>query len=262
MQRRQFNALATGALASVMLNPWQQVLAQGATFKAGTDYMVLPKPLPTDVAKGKLEVLEFFWYNCPHCNAFEPALSAWSKKLPKDVELKRVPVRFREDFEAQQRAYYVLEALGKVEELQSKMFASIHVEKQNLAKLENLVVWAEKNGIPSVKFTELFKDISGVKFSSGNVALSSSELARMPNVLFTFEGTDGKPFTILMPWTNYVDSVGGGKYAFRIYLTEGSGIVLGANFMTGMDVVFDQVRALVYGPLPAPPLLCMLRRGR
>jgi len=115
MQRRQFNALTTGALASVMLNPWQQALAQGAAFKAGTDYMALPKPLPTDVAKGKIEVLEFFWYNCPHCNAFEPALSAWSKKLPKDVELKRVPVRFREDFEAQQRAYYVLEALGKVE---------------------------------------------------------------------------------------------------------------------------------------------------
>jgi thiol:disulfide interchange protein DsbA len=162
MQRRQFNALTTGALASVMLNPWQQTLAQGAAFKAGTDYMVLPKPLPTDVAKGKLEVLEFFWYNCPHCNAFEPALSAWSKKLPKDVDLKRVPVRFREDFEAQQRAYYVLEALGKVEELQSKMFAAIHVEKQNLAKLDNLVVWAEKNGIPNVKFTELFNSFSVV----------------------------------------------------------------------------------------------------
>ena len=162
MQRRQFNALATGALASVMLNPWQQALAQGATFKAGTDYMVLPKPLPTDVAKGKIEVLEFFWYNCPHCNAFEPALSAWGKKLPKDVELKRVPVRFREDFEAQQRAYYVLEALGKVEELQSKMFASIHVDKQNLAKLDNLVVWAEKNGIPGAKFTELFNSFSVV----------------------------------------------------------------------------------------------------
>ena len=162
MQRREFNALATGALASVMLNPWQQALAQGAAFKAGTDYMVLPKPLPTDVAKGKIEVLEFFWYNCPHCNAFEPALSAWGKKLPKDVELKRVPVRFREDFEAQQRAYYVLEALGKVEELQSKMFASIHVDKQNLAKLDNLVVWAEKNGIPGAKFTELFNSFSVV----------------------------------------------------------------------------------------------------
>ena len=89
------------------------------------------------------------------------------------------------------------------------------------------------------KFSSLFKDLSGVKFSSGNVALSSSDLARMPNIVFTFEGTDGKPFTILMPWTNYVDSVGGGKYAFRIYLTEGSGIVLGANFMSGMNVIFD-----------------------
>ena len=89
------------------------------------------------------------------------------------------------------------------------------------------------------KFSSLFKDLSGVKFSSGNVALSSADLARMPNIVFTFEGTDGKPFTILMTWTNYVDSVGGGKYAFRIYLTEGSGIVLGANFMTGMNVIFD-----------------------
>jgi len=162
MQRRQFSALSAGTLAAVILNPVQQVLAQGAGFKAGTDFMALPKPLPTDVAKGKIEVLEFFWYNCPHCNAFEPALSAWSKKLPKDVELKRVPVRFREDFEAQQRAYYVLEALGKVEELQSKMFASIHVDKQNLAKLDNLVVWAEKNGIPGAKFTELFNSFSVV----------------------------------------------------------------------------------------------------
>ena len=160
MQRRQFSAVTAGTLAAVILNPVPQLLAQAAGFKAGTDFMVLPKPLPTDVAKGKLEVLEFFWYNCPHCNAFEPALSAWSKKLPKDVELKRVPVRFREDFEAQQRAYYVLEALGKVEELQGKMFAAIHVEKQNLAKLDTLVVWAEKNGIPSAKFTELFNSFS------------------------------------------------------------------------------------------------------
>jgi len=160
MQRRQFSVLTAGTLLSTVLNPWLQAQAQGAGFKAGTDFMALPKPLPTDVAKGRIEVLEFFWYNCPHCNAFEPALSAWSKKLPKDVELKRVPVRFREEFEPQQRAYYVLEALGKVEELQSKMFTAIHVEKQNLAKLETLVVWAEKNGIPAAKFTELFNSFS------------------------------------------------------------------------------------------------------
>ena len=122
--------------------------------------MPLKNRVATDVAKGKIEVLEFFWYNCPHCNAFEPTLSAWSKKLPKDVVLKRVPVRFREDFEPQQRAYYVLEALDKVEALQAKMFAAIHVEKQNLAKLENLVVWAEKNAIPAKQFTDLYNSFT------------------------------------------------------------------------------------------------------
>lgn len=162
MKRRQFHTLASAGLAGALFAPWHSAVSQTAGFKPGTDYLVLSKPITTDAPKGKVEVLEFFWYNCPHCNAFEPALSAWGKKLPKDVELKRVPVRFREDFEAQQRAYYVLEALGKVEELQSKMFASIHVDKQNLAKLDNLVVWAEKNGIPGAKFTELFNSFSVV----------------------------------------------------------------------------------------------------
>ena len=157
MQRREFNALSLSALASLSAAPaWSQT----AAFKEGTDYLPLKNRVATDVGKGKIEVLEFFWYNCPHCNAFEPTLSAWSKKLPKDIVLKRVPVKFREDFEPQQRAYYVLEALGKVEELQSKMFSAIHVEKQNLAKLDNLLVWAEKNGIPSKQFTDLYNSFS------------------------------------------------------------------------------------------------------
>ncbi|NDF05605.1 MAG: thiol:disulfide interchange protein DsbA/DsbL, partial [Betaproteobacteria bacterium] len=129
-------------------------------FKEGTDYFKLNQAVPTETAKGRIEVLEFFWYNCPHCNAFEPTLSAWGKKLPKDVELKRVPVRFRAEFEPQQRAYYVLEALGKVEELQGKMFAAIHTERQTLTTLEPLLVWAEKNGIPKKQFTDLYNSFT------------------------------------------------------------------------------------------------------
>jgi thiol:disulfide interchange protein DsbA len=162
MKRRQFTSLGTTTLAGAVLGHLPASLAQPLAFKAGTDYLVLSKALPTKATKGKIEVLEFFWYNCPHCNAFEPSLSAWGKKLPKDVELRRVPVRFRETFEAQQRAYYVLEALGKVEELQSKMFAAIHVEKQTLEKQDALVAWAEKNGIPAAKFNELFNSFSVV----------------------------------------------------------------------------------------------------
>jgi len=162
MKRRQFTSLGTTTLAGAMLGHLPATLAQPLAFKAGTDYIVLSKTLPTEATKGKIEVLEFFWYNCPHCNAFEPVLSAWGKKLPKDVELRRVPVRFRETFEAQQRAYYVLEALGKVEELQSKMFAAIHAEKQTLEKQDALLAWAEKNGIPAAKFNELFNSFSVV----------------------------------------------------------------------------------------------------
>lgn len=157
MKRREFSALSLSALGGLALTP---ALAQNAGFKEGTDYLSLKNRVPTEVGKGKIEVLEFFWYNCPHCNAFEPALSAWSKKLPKDVELKRAPVRFREDFEPQQRAFYVLEALGKVEELQAKMFAAIHVEKQNLTKLDSLLVWAEKNGIPPKQFADLYNSFT------------------------------------------------------------------------------------------------------
>jgi thiol:disulfide interchange protein DsbA len=69
-------------------------------------------------------------------------------------------VRFRAEFEAQQRAYYVLEALGKVEELQAKMFAAIHVERQTLTALEPLQAWAEKNGIPKKQFTDMFNSFA------------------------------------------------------------------------------------------------------
>ena len=159
MQRREFTALSLSSLAGLPLTP---ALAQSAAFKDGTDYLSLKTRVASDVGKGKIEVLEFFWYNCPHCNMFEPTLSAWSKKLPKDVVLKRVPVRFREDFEPQQRAYYVLEALGKVEELQTKMFAAIHVDKQNLTKLDALLVWAEKHGIGAKQFTDLYNSFAVV----------------------------------------------------------------------------------------------------
>jgi hypothetical protein len=79
-----------------------------------------------------------------------------------------------------------------------------------------------------------------IPYTTSNIKLSPEQLGNIPNLLFTFQGIDGTPFTILMPWTSYVDSVGGGKYAFRIYLSEGQGVVLGANFMTGYNVIFDQ----------------------
>eukprot|EP00595_Chromulina_sp_UTEXLB2642_P003816 CAMPEP_0196767814 /NCGR_PEP_ID=MMETSP1095-20130614/41984_1 /TAXON_ID=96789 ORGANISM="Chromulina nebulosa, Strain UTEXLB2642" /NCGR_SAMPLE_ID=MMETSP1095 /ASSEMBLY_ACC=CAM_ASM_000446 /LENGTH=445 /DNA_ID=CAMNT_0042136485 /DNA_START=552 /DNA_END=1886 /DNA_ORIENTATION=- len=89
------------------------------------------------------------------------------------------------------------------------------------------------------RFKELFKSITGIDYTTANIALTSENLAKIPNINFIFEGIDNQPFSISMPWTSYIDSVGNGKYAFRVYLTEGSGTVLGANFMNGYNIIYD-----------------------
>lgn len=94
-------------------------------------------------------------------------------------------------------------------------------------------------------FKTLFKQISGVTFSNANIRLTEMDLVKMPDIVFVLKGEDGTTFDVVMPWTNYIDKVGEGKFAFRIYLTEGSGAVLGANFMNGYNVIFDHDRKRV-----------------
>jgi hypothetical protein len=89
------------------------------------------------------------------------------------------------------------------------------------------------------KFGTLFQQITGKEFTSANIALTPSELSKMPNIIFVVEGLDENPVEIVFPWSNYIDSVGDEKYAFRLYFTEGSGTILGANFMNGYNIIFD-----------------------
>ena len=157
MKRRDFSLAAISAAAVTGLPVAAQ--AQGPAAKKpveGTDYLSLDKRVPTDVGAGKIELIEFFWYSCPHCNAFEPQFAAWKKAAPKDVVVQRVPVRFRDDFEAQQRAYYVFESLNMVEAMHGKLFHAIHVERQQLNTAQALAAWAGKNGLPEQKFIETF----------------------------------------------------------------------------------------------------------
>ena len=161
MQRRAFSisavTLAAATGASVLPTLAQ---AQAKAFQSGSDYLTLDKPAPTEAPVGKVEVVEFFWYNCPHCNGFEPMFDAWAKKQAKDVAVRRVPIAFRPDFEPQQRLYYVLESLGKVDELHKKVFMAIHVDKQALNTVEQISAWADKQGIPKAKFMELYNSFS------------------------------------------------------------------------------------------------------
>ena len=159
MQRRDFSAATLGALT---LPVWAQAPATAPLKKPqeGIEYIALDKRVPTEAGEGKIEVLEFFWYSCPHCNAFEPRFSQWLKAAPKDVSVRRVPVRFRDTFEPQQRAFYVFEALNLVESMHGKLFHAIHVDHQPLDTLPALAAWADKNGLASQKFTETYNSFA------------------------------------------------------------------------------------------------------
>lgn len=159
MKRRHFTLQAAAAFLPALLGAGT-ALAQPAKPREGKDYLVLGKRAPVDAPAGNIEVIEFFWYSCPHCNAFEPALEAWVKNLPKDVSFKRVPVAFRDTFAPQQRLYYTLEALNKVDEYQRKVFHAVHGERQPLNTDEAILAWAAKQGFDMAKFTEAYRSFS------------------------------------------------------------------------------------------------------
>jgi protein dithiol oxidoreductase (disulfide-forming) len=196
MQRRQFTqvALATAtvtSLSAVALLSNTTAQAQAAKPQAGVDYLSLDKAVPAENAGGKVEVIEFFGYWCPHCNAFEPELEAWLKKLPTNINFKRVPVAFQEAAVPLQKLYYTLETMGKVNEMQRKVFTAIHADKQNLNTQEGIVAWAVKQGLDQQKFVETFNSFAvNTKVSRAKQISNEYKIQGVPSL-----GIAGKFYT-------------------------------------------------------------------
>lgn len=155
MKRREFSAAAAVALAGAAALGMHAPLHAQRKKPEDSEYKALGRRAATEAPAGKVEVVEFFWYSCPHCNAFEPQLEAWAKRLPDDVVLRRVPVAFRDDFVPQQRLFYALEAMNRMD-LHGKVFHAIHAERQQLNREELIVGWAEKQGLARAKFQEAY----------------------------------------------------------------------------------------------------------
>jgi protein dithiol oxidoreductase (disulfide-forming) len=160
MNRREFSAGAACLVGAAALG-WPGLALAQRKPEEGKEVRVLDKRVPVDAPAGKIEVIEFFWYSCPHCNAFEPKLVSWIKSAPADIVVRRVPVAFRDDFVPQQRLFYTLEAMGKLDELHHKVFASIHgPTKEALNREELILAWAEKNGLDKAKVAETYNSFS------------------------------------------------------------------------------------------------------
>ncbi len=128
--------------------------------KAGVEYRELSSAQPTDAA-GKIEVIEFFWYGCPHCYNFEPVIEPWVKKLPKNVQFRRVPAIFNAEWEQGARAYYALEAIGEGERLHKPLFDAVHKDTRlKVANEAALTEWLGKQGVDTKKFAAAYRSFS------------------------------------------------------------------------------------------------------
>jgi thiol:disulfide interchange protein DsbA len=127
---------------------------------AGVEYRELPTAQATDSAD-KIEVIEFFWYGCPHCFNFEPVLEPWVKKLPKDVQFRRIPAIFNDEWAQSARAYYALEAIGEGPRLHKPLFDAVHTgSRLKLANEAALTEWLGKQGVDTKKFAAAYRSFS------------------------------------------------------------------------------------------------------
>ena len=132
--------------------------AGGASAQNATEYGLVNPPQPTEA--GKIEVIEFFWYGCPHCARLEPFIQKWSASLPKDVVFKRMHALPGSSWIEHATLFYTIEAMGLLDKLHVKAFDAIHSENQNLASKSVRDAWLTKNGVDLAKYAEVEKSFA------------------------------------------------------------------------------------------------------
>lgn len=148
-RRAVCTVLATAALGAPLAARAQQP-------RAGVDYLALRSELPVETP-GKIEVIEFFWYGCPHCYSLEPLIETWLNKLPPDAQFRRVPAVFNDRWARDAAVYYAFEALGLVGRLHRPLFDAIHRDGLRTDSPEALNQWLQRQGVDTKKFDEVVR---------------------------------------------------------------------------------------------------------
>lgn len=185
IKRRDFTALSMGALAASGLGLGLASGSAQAQPREGAQFKKLDQRQPSDVPAGKVEVVEFFRYSCPHCASFEPILEPWVAKLPKDVVFKRVPVSFADERGLLQRLYYALEAMGLLDKLHTRVFVAYHSERVPMNTPEQIADWVAKQGVDRAKFLDQYNSFTASTKSSRAAQLQNNfKLEGVPTMAF------------------------------------------------------------------------------
>ena len=133
-------------------------MAASANLDEGKDFRRLAKPQPTETGK-KIEVIEFFSFSCPHCRDIEPVLADWIKKLPADVQLRRIPAQFSPQWVGTAKVWYTLEGLNR-EDLTTAVFRAIHSQNLRLHEDKAFLDWAATQGLERKKVEDMYNSFA------------------------------------------------------------------------------------------------------
>lgn len=125
-------------------------------FVLGQHYQEVKPVVASSVTVGKVEVVELFWYGCPHCYAFEPQLQEWLKKKADYIEFVRVPAVFAQNWEVHARAFYAAQQLGVLDKVNGPLFDAIHKEGRKIASEEEVTQFFVEKGVPAEEFKKAY----------------------------------------------------------------------------------------------------------
>jgi len=210
MKRRQFCNTAVAAAAILLVGPMLGggAYAQGAPVE-GKQYARLATAVPLTVPAGKIEVIEFFSYACPHCSALEPSLQAWTKQLPADVVFRRIPVPFLANAENFQRLYFTLELLGAVDKAHAQIFQAVHIEHKRFDKPEEMAALVAKYGVDPAKFMDTFMSFGvQTKVQQSKQAMTAYQINSVPAIAvqgrFLASGEGGAHGPAMLPVADFL----------------------------------------------------------
>ncbi len=157
--------------------------AFAAEYSEDVHYQTLMEQQPVQTGN-KIEVVELFWYGCPHCYNLEPYVDAWRKNMPDNAELVLVPAVLRDSWAFHARVYYTFEALGMVDALHRPLYDAIHKERRRLNTLEALTEWAGGHGVEADKLAAAYNSFAvATKLRQARVLSERYEASAVPTVI-------------------------------------------------------------------------------
>ena len=136
------------------------LFANAEEFQEGKDYLRLANPVPISNTEGKSEVVELFWYGCPHCYNLEPRIEQWVENKPDNVEFVRIPAVLGRSWELGARAFFTADELGVLDTTHAKLFDAIHGEKRTINNKEQLAEFFAEQGVDKEAFSKAYDSFS------------------------------------------------------------------------------------------------------